>query len=87
MTHLDHSEICLDGLSPVDQDELVLVLDQYMIDLEEGRQPDIDELVAKHPHLESALRTYLSGLDLIREAVSTPTHIRDGRERAIIAAR
>ncbi|WP_417731112.1 protein kinase domain-containing protein [Rosistilla oblonga] len=64
----DDSTACLDGLSPADQDRLVELLDQYMIDSEEGRQPDIEAIIAEHRHLEKPLRQYLAGLNLIQQA-------------------
>lgn len=58
---------CTNDLDESQQELLVSILDQYLIDIEEGRQIDIDELCNQHPQLSDILRHYLDGLQLVRE--------------------
>ncbi|QDV68863.1 Serine/threonine-protein kinase PrkC [Rosistilla carotiformis] len=67
MSRTENSTAGLDDLSAADQTLLVELLDQYLIASEEGRQPDIETIVAQHPHLARPLRDYLSGLNLIQQ--------------------
>jgi hypothetical protein len=47
---------------------LVQVLDEYLAAVQEGRQPDRDELRARHPDLADELQACLDSLDFIRRA-------------------
>lgn len=73
MAESDNSSSAMDGLSAADQEQLVALLDRYLIATEEGRSPDVESLVAEQPHLEKPLRQYLAGLNLIRQA--NPGHM------------
>ena len=64
----DLSQVGMEELSDEDQEQLVAILDQYMIAFEEGQSPDIEQLVKEHPHLEDPIRQYLAPLDLINQA-------------------
>ena len=58
-----------DPTQPFDQDgkaqELVAILDQYLADLQAGKQPDRARLLADHPELASQLTDCLTGLEFI----------------------
>jgi len=62
---------------------LVQLLDQYLADLDAGRQPDRTRLIADHPHLAPQLEQALAGLDFIRQAAGpewkVPTQLGDYR--------
>ncbi len=60
---ISKSSLMLDGLSQDQQDRLIGLLDDYMIDMEEGRTVDAQSLVENNPDLEKPLRQYLEGLD------------------------
>lgn len=47
---------------------LARVLDQYLVDLQAGRQPDRARLLAEHPDLASQLEQALDGLEFIHRA-------------------
>ncbi len=49
-------------------EELVRVLDQYLADLEAGRAPPREKLLAEHPALASQLEPCLSGIEFIHHA-------------------
>lgn len=53
--------------------ELVQILDQYLADLHEGRQPDRDRLFADHPELAEQLKDCLAGLDFLHRAPQDAT--------------
>ncbi len=58
------------GAEDLSSDEevlLVSLLDQYLIDIEEGRQVDVEQLIARHPKIAESLRRYLNGLQIIRD--------------------
>src|SRR5690349_15406066 len=48
--------------------ELVRVLDRYLADLQAGRAPDRDRLLADHPELADRLESCLAGIDFIHRA-------------------
>ena len=62
-------------------EELVRVLDQYLADLEAGRAPPRDKLLADHPGLASQLEPCLSGMEFIhraaRPAADAPARLGD----------
>jgi serine/threonine protein kinase/outer membrane protein assembly factor BamB len=51
--------------------ELVMVLDQYLLDLKAGKPPSRQTLMAQHPALASQLDACLAGLEFIHRAEST----------------
>ena len=61
--------------------ELVRVLDQYLSDLEAGRAPSREKLLAEHPALAAQLEPCLSGMEFIhraaRPALRSPTQLGD----------
>lgn len=60
----------LDALSPEQQERLADVLERYLADLDAGRTPSADDLVAAHPDLEAPLREHLASLDFLRRAAA-----------------
>ena len=62
-------------------EELVRVLDQYLADLEAGRAPSREKLLAEHPGLASQLEPCLSGIEFIhraaRPAADAPSRLGD----------
>lgn len=58
------------NLSQTEQERLVTILDQYMIDEEEGRHVDVEALLERNGDLRGALQHYLAGLKLVRELAS-----------------
>jgi serine/threonine protein kinase/tetratricopeptide (TPR) repeat protein len=52
-----------------DQVALALVLEEYLIALEQGTAPSENELIAAHAHLANELRPYLDSLQLLHAAV------------------
>ncbi len=62
-------------------EELVRILDQYLADLEAGRAPSREELLAEHPGLASQLEPCLSGIEFIhraaRPAADAPSRLGD----------
>ncbi|MBN1908966.1 MAG: protein kinase [Pirellulales bacterium] len=58
----------VDALPEPVRQRLVEVLESYLTDLEEGKAPDAEELIARHPDLAEPLRAYLGGLDFLHEA-------------------
>ena len=62
-------------------EELVRVLDQYLADLEAGRAPSREKLLAEHPALASQLEPCLSGMEFIHRAarptVESPSRLGD----------
>lgn len=76
LTHGLHGETEVDGhlspdsidaLSDSHQERLVTVLDQYLIDVEEGRRVDVPALLTQHADIAGPLRHYLDGLQLVRK--------------------
>ncbi len=63
----DSSADVVDSLSESGQERLVTILDQYLIDVEEGRQVDVAELLRDNADIAGPLRHYLDGLQLVRE--------------------
>jgi serine/threonine protein kinase/tetratricopeptide (TPR) repeat protein len=65
------NDIVLDDLSPADQKRLAEVLEACLDDLEHGRQPDAEALVARNPELAGAIRTFLGSLDFVYAATAS----------------
>jgi serine/threonine-protein kinase len=55
----------VETLNGRDDAELAGVLEAYLADLEAGRQPDPEWVLAKHPHLADRLRRCLASLELV----------------------
>jgi WD40 repeat protein/predicted Ser/Thr protein kinase len=53
--------------------ELAGILEAYLADLEAGRQPDPERLLAEHPHLADRLRSCLASLDVVGRVGRTLT--------------
>jgi eukaryotic-like serine/threonine-protein kinase len=53
---------------PSADEELARVLDGYLADLEAGRAPDPEQLLAEHPTIAERLRACLAGLDFLEKA-------------------
>ena len=61
-------ESTIDALSPQVQERLAEVLESYLDDLEQGRFPKAEDLIARHPDLAGPLRTHLSSLEFLHGA-------------------
>jgi serine/threonine protein kinase len=48
--------------------ELAALLEHYLEDLEEGRSPDIEALLAAHPEQAASLRAYLASINFLYQA-------------------
>jgi serine/threonine protein kinase len=63
--------------------ELGRVVEEYLAELEAGRQPDRTRWIADHPHLAPSLEAALAGLDFIHNAApatpQTPVQLGDFR--------
>ncbi len=65
--------------------QLVSLLDEYLAELQAGRQPDRVKLLAEHPELAAQLEQCLSGIEFIHRASAPaaksgmPTHLGDFR--------
>ena len=46
------------------------ILDGYLGELEQGKQPDAELLLAQHPELADELRTYLGKLEVLHQAAT-----------------
>jgi tetratricopeptide (TPR) repeat protein/predicted Ser/Thr protein kinase len=55
----------VETLNGSDDAEMAGVLEAYLADLEAGRQPDPERVLAKHPHLADRLRRCLASLDVV----------------------
>jgi hypothetical protein len=53
--------------------ELAAILDRYMADLQAGKGPDRDELLAAHPDLATQLEACLAGIEFIQRATGPAT--------------
>src|SRR5215468_1454755 len=51
----------------LDDPRIMEVMEEYLADLEAGRQPDRRVLVARYPELADVLANCLDGLDFVRE--------------------
>jgi hypothetical protein len=67
------SDSRLDTLGIVGQERLVNILDQYLIDIEEGRQVDVQFLLEQNADIAGPLAHYLDGLQLVRELSQAST--------------
>jgi hypothetical protein len=53
--------------------ELAAILDRYLADLQAGKRPDKDALVALHPDLAAQLEACLAGIEFIHRATAPTT--------------
>ncbi len=53
-----------------EQQQLADVLQRYLAELEQGKLPDRDALLAEHPEIQSDLNACLASLDLIHQATA-----------------
>ncbi len=56
----------IDTLSDSGQERLVTILDQFLIDVEEGRTVDVPALLSQNADIAEPLQHYLDGLRLVR---------------------
>ena len=68
--NLSASGVVLDDLSPANQQRLAEVLEACLDDMEHGRQPDAEALIARNPELAGAIRTFLGSLDFVYSATA-----------------
>ena len=54
------------------QEELADILDRYVLAMERGEEPSLEELAAEHPELAEVLPQYLDGVRMIHEAMALP---------------
>jgi serine/threonine protein kinase/tetratricopeptide (TPR) repeat protein len=59
------------GKETVTDDEIVRILDRYLADLQLGKVPDKDEILAAYPALADQLRPCLNGIDFIQKSQAT----------------
>jgi hypothetical protein len=71
MKRTAQSDLMLDALSPDEQQRLAEVLEDYLDDLEHGRKPDAEALIARHPELATAIQAYLTSLDFVYAATAS----------------
>lgn len=60
----------IDALPPEQQQRLAELLDRYLAELEQGRQPDVAELLVQDPDLAEPLKTCLGSLQFLRQAAA-----------------
>ncbi|MCY2982727.1 MAG: serine/threonine-protein kinase [Planctomycetota bacterium] len=68
-TELDASDF-VSHLSPIDQEKLAVILDEYLIQLEQGSEPNLTQLCRAHVDLAPAIRHYVQSLRVIKKAVT-----------------
>ncbi|MBN2474358.1 MAG: serine/threonine protein kinase [Pirellulales bacterium] len=79
----------VESLAPHLQERLAQILEDYLVELEQGTVPDAESLIREHPDLAEPLRAYLQSLDYLRRAAAgfdspeggslTPAGLPDGR--------
>src|SRR5439155_9473886 len=62
-------------LTPEQSGELLEILERYLADLEAGRAPRPDELVAQYPDLAEPLRAYLDSLGFVHAGARELTRL------------
>ncbi len=71
ITLVDPSETdWIDRLDEAMQDRVVALLDQYLVELENGGHPTVESIVAKYPELAGPLRSSLESIRLLNRAHS-----------------
>lgn len=69
ITLVDPSETdWIDRLDEAMQDRVVALLDQYLVELENGGHPSVESIVAKYPELAGPLRSSLESIRLLNRA-------------------
>jgi serine/threonine protein kinase/tetratricopeptide (TPR) repeat protein len=56
------------GLSEEQTAQVLRILEEYLAELERGRRPHPEELLARHPDVADVLKDYLDRLDLLHDA-------------------
>ncbi len=57
-------------LSPEQQEQLAVILDQYLVDCEQGAEPNLQELCDQNIELAPAIRHYVQSLRLLKVATT-----------------
>ena len=57
-------------LSPEQQEQLAVILDQYLVEIEQGTEPNLDGLCNQHVELAPAIRHYVQSLRLLKVAAT-----------------
>ena len=70
----------IDRLDPSTQDRVIAILDSYMVDLENGRQPSLESIVAEYPELEEPLRASLESIRLLHKVNANPDDSKGNRQ-------
>jgi eukaryotic-like serine/threonine-protein kinase len=65
-------------LSPEKQEQLAVILDQYLVETEQGAEPNLDEICDQHIELAPAIRHYVQSLRLLKVAA---TDVQDKSKR------
>jgi serine/threonine protein kinase/tetratricopeptide (TPR) repeat protein len=68
-TEIDASDFA-SQLSPDEQETLAVILDEYLIQLEQGSEPNLTQLCREHVALAPAIRHYVQSLRVIKHAVA-----------------
>ena len=62
----------IEANSPVDTDEVVQILKEYLAALKAGKAPTRQELLARHPAIAPRIDIYLAGVDFIQNVEANP---------------
>ena len=65
-------------LSPEQQEQLAVILDEYLVEIEGGTEPNLDELCDQHTEMAPAIRHYVQSLRILKVAA---TDVRDRSNR------
>ena len=63
-----------DSLTSGQEQRLAAILDAYLVSLEQGLAPSVDEVLARHPDLAGTLRSYLEDVHRLQAAVANFAH-------------
>ena len=69
---------CAGQLSHEQQEQLAVLLDQYLVEIEQGAEPNLELLCDQHSELAPAIRHYVESLRLLKIAA---TDVRDKSDR------
>jgi eukaryotic-like serine/threonine-protein kinase len=61
----------IDRLDTETQDRVVAILDRYLVDLENGRCPSVESIVAEYPELAGPLRSSLESIRMLNRVQGT----------------
>jgi len=73
----------IDRLDTLMQDRVVAILDRYLVDLENGRHPSVDSIVAEYPELAAPLRSSLESIRLLNRVHGTDDSISSGANASL----